>query len=110
MSYEETAQASYGDAREERDRDSLNRAAKGEPPIERELDRADKAARLLDDALTRLNGRLTPVLGPERPEPALGEVRQSDDASQLTNRLAELADRLEHLGALADRTYRRIEL
>lgn len=82
----------------------------GMPPIERELERARAAAAKMDDALGGLTRHLSSVLGPERPEPVPGEIRQTEDAAPLTNALGEHADHLENLTRALTSLSRRVEL
>lgn len=79
-------------------------------PVERELDRFREGLSDLDELIGELARRLAVVLGPERPEPALGEVRQSEDLSPLANRLQEDADRLGLECRALRSILRRIEL
>lgn len=86
-------------------RDSSDRG-----PIEQALDRCDEAASSVLEVAENLHHRLGPILGPERPEPALGEVRAEGDSSPLVNRLSMLADRMDDARSVLLRTTRRIEL
>lgn len=86
-------------------RDSSDRG-----PIEAALDRCDEAATSLAEVSENLHHRLAPILGPERPEPALGEVRAEGDSSPLVERLGRLADRLDDARSVLLRATRRIEL
>lgn len=89
----------------------LARVRDGQPPVERALGRCQDAATRLAELTESLHNRLGPVLGPERPEPAMGEVRAPDeDYSPLAGRLEGLADDLEHVVSQVLRTTRRIEL
>jgi hypothetical protein len=99
----------------ERERE-LARAAKmarredNRAPVDRALERCDEAATRVLELAENLHQRLGPVLGPERPEPAMGEVRSGDDYSPLAGRLESLADRLTDAAGQLLRTTRRIEL
>jgi hypothetical protein len=90
----------------------MARAARedGRPPVERALERCDEMATRVLEHAENLSHRLAAVLGPERPEPAMGTVRAEEDYAPLTGRLEGLADRLEEAAALIGRTTRRIEL
>ncbi len=79
-------------------------------PIESALDRCDEAAASLAEVAENLHHRLSPILGPERPEPALGEVRAEGDSSPLVDRLDRLHGRLEDARSVLLRATRRIEL
>lgn len=94
----------------ERELRAAKRAADGQPPVERALGRCQDAATRLSELTENLHNRLGPVLGPERPEPAMGEVRSGDDFSPLAGRLEALADHLEGVVSQVLRTTRRIEL
>lgn len=82
----------------------------GRAPIEAALDRCDEVASRVMEHAESLHHRLSPILGPDRPEPALGEVRSSEDSSALANRLDQLAERLDEAVRSLVRTSRRIEL
>jgi hypothetical protein len=88
----------------------LARRGEGMPPVERALSRCDEQAGRVLELAENLHNRLGPVLGPDRPEPAMGEVRQEEDYSPLAGRLESLADRLEVAVSQLLRTTRRIEL
>lgn len=86
------------------------RAEDGRAPVERALERCnEQAARVLEMA-ENLHHRLGPILGPDRPEPAMGEVRNGDDYSPLASQLEVLVDRLADAVATLGRTTRRVEL
>jgi hypothetical protein len=87
-----------------------SREPDGLPPVERALSRCDEQATRLLELTESLHHRLGAVLGPDRPEPAMGEVRSGDDYSPLAGRLEALADRLQDAAAQLGRTTRRIEL
>jgi hypothetical protein len=102
-----------GPAMSERERELRIKKARrdeGTPPVERAFGRCQDAATRLSELAENLHARLGPVLGPDRPEPAMGEVRQEEDYSPLTGRLEGLADGLEAVVAQLLRTTRRIEL
>lgn len=86
-------------------RDSSDRG-----PIEAALDRCDEAAASLAEVSENLAHRLAPILGPDRPEPALGEVRSEGDSSPLVERLERLASRLDDARGVLLRATCRIEL
>jgi hypothetical protein len=79
-------------------------------PIEVALDRCDEAATSLAEVAENLHHRLAPILGPARPEPALGEVRPEGDSSPLVDRLDRLAGRIDDARSVLLHTTRRIEL
>lgn len=79
-------------------------------PIESALDRCDEAASSLSEIAENLRHRLGPILGPERPEPALGEVRSAEDSSPLVDRLDRLASRMDDARHVLLNATRRIEL
>lgn len=97
------------DARASLEREA-RRAKDSRAPVERELDRIQEAVSETDTIIGELGRRLSAVLGPERPEPALGEVRQTEDLSPLTGRMMEEADRLVTLNGALRSLLRRIEL
>lgn len=98
------------------DKEELARAAKmrhqssDRGPIEAVLDRCDEATTSLAELAENLHHRLAPILGPDRPDPALGEVRAEGDSSPLAERLGRLADRLDDARSVLLRATRRIEL
>lgn len=109
-----STEAAMAPPREERE---LARAAKqarrdssDRGPIETALDRCDEAAASLAEVAENLLHRLSPILGPERPEPALGEVRAEGDSSPVASRLDSLRDRMDDARAVLLRVTRRIEL
>lgn len=85
-------------------------AARDRPPVETALDRADEAAARIAELTEEVFRRFAPVLGPDRPEPAMGEVRQSGDTSALAERLADLGTRLGGSADALARLLRRCEL
>lgn len=80
------------------------------PPIEAALDAADTAAASIAELIEEVFRRVGPVLGPDRPEPAMGEVRQSGDTSVLAERLTDLGARLGGSADALRRLLRRVEL
>lgn len=117
MSYSEESRAMDAeltggpDRLHDREAKSLrSRQVDGRPPVERALERCDEAVTRALELAEGLHSRLGPVLGPERPEAELGEVRGDSDLSPLAGRLEALADHISAVAAQLSRTTRRIEL
>ncbi len=113
MSYGDSEASTYeGPMRDgdEREMKAAKLRDRDRAPVERELDRTAEAISTLDEAIGELHRRLEPILGPERPEPALGEVRQHEDLSPVANRLMEDGDRILNLNRAIRSILRRIEL
>jgi len=116
MSYGDSEASTYDgpmrdpDEREARAAKMARRDSSGGGPVEAALDRCDEAATSLAEVAENLHHRLGPILGPDRPEPSLGEVRAEGDSSPLAERLDRLAGRLDDARSVLLRTTRRIEL
>jgi hypothetical protein len=82
----------------------------GRGPVERALDGADEVAARIGELVEETFRRLGPILGPERPEPAMEEVRADGDVSPLADRLDGLTRRLGGSAEALARLLRRVEL
>jgi hypothetical protein len=88
-----------GDSAEEPRLDSPHRLRRdGSASVDSRMERVDKALAGLDNELDRIGERLLPVLGPERPSPALAGGGSSDEpGSDLGRALEHYADRMQAL-------------
>lgn len=86
------------------------RTDRDQPPVASALDRLTKLTSALEVAAAELGERISPVLGPSRPEPAMGEVRADSDSSELAARLHSLADAAENTLHRLGSYSRRVEL
>jgi hypothetical protein len=93
------------------DRERMRRDRDRGHGIERGFDALEKAAQHLGEQVDRAREHLGPILTPERPSPALGEVRtEPDDASPAADRLASLAYRVGSQADALRRVLDRIDL